>query len=85
MVVEVVIYCLVVVPDFGDGIDSPLGQYPELMHCAKDALCQLLSRVRKPGRFMDFQVLLRSDCLFSSVSPPVPPHGLFPCRAGTGH
>jgi hypothetical protein len=27
-VVEVVIYCVVVVPDFGDGIDYPIGTIP---------------------------------------------------------
>ena len=70
--VEVVIYCVVVVPDFGDGIDSPLGQYP-----GTDALCKgralpVIKPSSKTGPFQDFQVLLRSDCLFSSVSPPVP-------------
>jgi hypothetical protein len=84
VVVEVVIYC-VVVPDFGNEIDSPLGQYP-----GTDALCKgralpVIKPSSKTGPFHGFSSPAAQRLfIFVSLSP-CSPHGLFPCRAGTGH
>jgi hypothetical protein len=77
VVVEVVIYCVVVVPDFGDGIDSPLGRYlgtdvsgkkTQFASCSAEFEIRVVSRIFK-------------SCCATTVyfrrSPPCPQG--FPC------